>query len=93
MKIKLGDLRKIIREVSRSDSSENRRSVPFPPKYPDQKAHFEWIETFGEYSDVYKEKNGIRPRWVTEETTSLEKLKQMLQDLYDEPSSFDDDGY
>lgn len=71
MKIKLGELRSIIREVAD-----------------------EWQVVYDEYSDVYKEKNGIRPRWITPETTPLQKLKQMLEDLYNEPSTFDDEyGY
>lgn len=42
---------------------------------------------YSEYSDVYKEKYGIRPRWVHPSDLSVEQLKQMLDELYDEPGN------
>ncbi len=42
---------------------------------------------YSEYSDVYKEKYGIRPRWVHPKDLSVEELKQMLDELYDEPGN------
>jgi hypothetical protein len=42
---------------------------------------------YSEYSDVYKEKYGIRPRWVSPSELSVEQLKQMLDELYNEPGN------
>ena len=43
-----------------------------------------------QYSDVYKEKHGIRPRWMNWEEKSVEELKGMLEDLFSEPDMVDD---
>lgn len=47
------------------------------------------------YSDTYKEKHGIRPRWVRWDEKSDEEVEQMLNQLYDEPGtvSYDDDDW
>ena len=42
------------------------------------------------YSDVYKEKHGIRPRWMNWEGMSTAEMQAELDRLYDEPSSYDD---
>ena len=49
------------------------------------------IAAFSIYSDVYKEKNGIRPRWVNWEDLTLEELDAMLDDLYASPGLLDDE--
>lgn len=118
MKIKLGELRNLIRQISEAANPTEKEKELFgdeeetldlmdrlqATKSNKPKTQFdeadgdsdsdEWSDVFSEYSDVYKEKNNIRPRWITKETTSLEKLKQMLEDLYNEPSTFDKEyGY
>ena len=47
------------------------------------------------YSDVYKEKNGIRPRWIYDNFKDLtdEELEAELEDLYDSPDYTDYDEY
>jgi hypothetical protein len=44
-----------------------------------------------EYSDVYKEKNGIRPRWLNWKEMSVEELERKLEDIHAEPDMMDDD--
>jgi len=41
------------------------------------------------YSDVYKEKYGIRPRWMNFDEMSAEQLKAELERLYDEEGLHD----
>lgn len=41
---------------------------------------------YGIYSDVYKEKHGIRPRWMRPEDMDAEGWKLALDDLYSQPS-------
>jgi len=48
---------------------------------------------YSEYSDVYKEKHNIRPRWIHPNDVSVEELKQMLNDLHDIPDYDLDDNY
>lgn len=48
---------------------------------------------YSEYSDVYKEKYGIRPRWVSPSELSVEQLKQMLDELHNEPGNGWDDDF
>ena len=103
MKIKLGELRKIVKQICEaSDFSKDPDFAKITntkrPISDEERAAFkkeedklEWEEVFSEYSDVYKEKNNIRPRWLTPETTPLEKLKQMLEDLYNELPAANDD--
>jgi len=106
MKIKLGELRKIVKQICEvSDFKSNPDFAKITntkrPISGEERAAFkkeedklEWEEVFSEYSDVYKEKNNIRPRWLTPETTPLEKLKQMLEDLYNElPAANDEYNY
>ena len=85
MKIKLGELRKLVRRISEVAGDDELG------KHQNAEELEGWYNVYSEYSDVYKEKNGIRPRWIRPETTSLEKLKQMLEDLYNEPPSPNDD--
>ena len=46
------------------------------------------------YSDVYKEKHGIRPRWMMQRMAdmSVEQLEVELDKLMDEPESVDYDA-
>lgn len=44
-----------------------------------------------EYSDVYKEKNGIRPRWLNWKEMSVEELERKLEDIHAAPDMMDDD--
>lgn len=48
---------------------------------------------YSEYSDVYKEKYNIRPRWIHPNDVSVEELKQMLNDLHNIPDYDLDDNY
>jgi hypothetical protein len=54
------------------------------------KEHFEEINDkqalYDLYSDIYKEKNGIRPRWVKLDDVSIEDLRSMIDELDNEPS-------
>lgn len=45
----------------------------------------EWDDAFSTYSDMYKERYGIRPRWVTPEKTPLSDLLTMIEQLDDVP--------
>lgn len=44
------------------------------------------------YSDVYKEKNGIRPRWFMDELNAMtiDQVQAELDKLYDSPGMDDD---
>jgi hypothetical protein len=50
-------------------------------------------EVFSIYSDVYKEKHGIRPRHIDWQSLSLIELQNMLNDLYDAPETIDWDDF
>ena len=54
------------------------------------KEHFEEINDkqalYDLYSDIYKEKNNIRPRWVKLDDVSIEDLRSMIDELEKEPS-------
>lgn len=41
------------------------------------------------YSDVYKDKHGIRPRWMDFSQMSVEELRKELERMSDEPGSID----
>ena len=41
------------------------------------------------YSDVYKDKHGIRPRWMNFDSMSVEELKEALKRLEEEPDTID----
>lgn len=43
------------------------------------------------HSDLYKEKNGIRPRWAKYDELSVDELKEMIKHLEEQPSLEDDD--
>ena len=75
MKIKLGTLRKLIKEALDEMAPTDER---------DQIASI--------YSDVYKEKYGIRPRHLHWDEYSTEELSAMLEKLYDE-RGYDDEDY
>ena len=51
-------------------------------------------ELISVYSDVYKEKYGIRPRWKYQEFERMtdEEIEAELNALYDEPGDVHDDG-
>jgi len=46
-------------------------------------------EIFSIYSDVFKEKHGVRPRHIDWREHSVEELQAMLDDIYEEPGDFD----
>lgn len=46
-------------------------------------------ELISVYSDVYKEKYGIRPRWKNFDTLSTEDIEADLEALYAEPGDYD----
>jgi hypothetical protein len=73
MRIKVGELRKLVRE-----------SLEGPTAWSDL-PRIEQIKS--EYSDIYKEKFGIRPRWKLAELEqmSLEDAEAVLQELLDTP--------
>jgi hypothetical protein len=48
-------------------------------------------DVYSIYSDVYKEKHGIRPRWVSPDEHTVEELQSMLDRLYAEPPMEDYD--
>jgi hypothetical protein len=54
------------------------------------KEHFEEINDkqalYDLYSDFYKEKHNIRPRWVKLDDVSIEDLRSMIDELEKEPS-------
>lgn len=52
-------------------------------------------ELMSVYSDVYKEKHGIRPRWMMTRMAdmSLEQIEMELDKLMDEPESVDYDDF
>lgn len=57
--------------------------------FEDQQRRNELIST---YSDVYKEKNGITPRWQLAllDDMTVEEIEQEIDDLMNEPN---DEGY
>jgi hypothetical protein len=73
MRIKVGDLRRLVRESM--DEFMSWKDLP----------RIEQIKS--EYSDVYKEKFGIRPRWKLAELEqmSLEDAEAALQELLNTP--------
>ena len=50
-------------------------------------------QIIGIYSDVYKEKHGIRPRWIKWDDITVDEAEKMLQDIEDEDDSFLDDPF
>jgi len=52
-------------------------------------------ELISVYSDVYKEKHGIRPRWMMQRLAdmSVEQIEMELDKLMDEPETVDYDDF
>jgi len=48
-------------------------------------------DLYSHYSDLYKEKHNIRPRWVHPSDVSVEELRRMIDDLYQDPGYSDDE--
>lgn len=48
-------------------------------------------DLYSHYSDLYKEKHNIRPRWVHPSDVSVEELRRMIDDLYQDSGYFDDE--
>lgn len=87
MKITVGQLRRIIKEVVDEDSSY----VEYEDMSPEEQRREDAISV---YSDVYKEKNGIRPRWMIEpfRAMSADEVEAELEKLYD-TRGYDDVDY
>jgi hypothetical protein len=79
MKITVGELKRLISEVT-SD-------------YPSWDELSRKDQIASEYSDVYKEKHGIRPRWMKWDDMSDEEAEAELERLHAEPSSVEDYDY
>ena len=84
MQITVGELRKIIKEIAGDEPAGTKK---FPTW--DELSRKEQIASI--YSDVFKEKHGIRPRWMDFESMTDEAAEAELERLYAEPSDFDDD--
>ena len=79
MRITLGRLRRLLREADEALSPEDEKRD----------------QLISVYSDIYKEKNGIRPRWAYEKLAamSMEELEAAVDQLASEPGIYDDDDY
>jgi len=77
MKISIKTLKRLIKEAQNLEY----------PNTPDERDEIASI-----YSDVYKEKYGIRPRHIDWEGVSVEEAQAMLDQLYDE-RGYDDVDY
>jgi hypothetical protein len=78
VKIKIKDLKKVIKETFSSISVQD-----------DQNVDYSWEDNFNIYSDMYKELTGRRPRHISQENTSNEQLVVMLDELQSELEKVD----
>jgi len=60
-------------------------------KENDSLDNLEKDDLYSHYSDLYKEKHNIRPRWVHPSDVSAEELRRMIDDLYQDPGYSDDE--
>jgi hypothetical protein len=83
MKITIKQLKHIIAEAIKEATVINLADDELPD-FPEPKSR-ELSELEGIYSDVYKEKYGIRPRWIHSQQHTVEELQAELDKLYKEP--------
>jgi len=106
MKITRRQLRKIINEVSstlrqeeskilRQEALEKPQGVDLGDRtdYALDTRNSERDETASIYSDVYKEKYGVRPRHIDWDVISDDEAQAMLDRLYDEPGDDSPSSY
>ena len=81
MKISIKQLRQIIKEAVGDQPADDQ------PTEPSGLTRREEIASV--YSDVYKEKNGFRPRWINWDEYTTEEMEAELDMLYSEPGVYD----
>jgi hypothetical protein len=74
VKIKLKNLKKVIKETIRSAVVQDNQSADYNT----------WEDNFNIYSDMYKELTGLRPRHINQQNTTNEQLVTMLDELQSE---------
>lgn len=75
---------------SEFDSDEDFEDIG-SEKENDSLDNLEKDDLYSHYSDLYKEKHNIRPRWVHPSDVSAEDLRRMIDDLYQDPGYSDDE--
>lgn len=73
MKIKIKDLKKVIKETFSSHPVQDSQNIDY-----------NWEDNFSVYSDMYKELTGRRPRHISQENTTSEQLVAMIDELQSE---------
>ena len=99
MKITVNQLKTVIKEVLKEAVDQHDGDVRLgqliygsPEEQGQSKQEEEKQELYSLYSDIYKEKNGIRPRWLNPKDATVEQLKGLIDDLEQVPSrDYNDD--